>query len=192
MARILALTPVTPNFMSFLSFLTGLGAGIAFLKGQNLLGGILTQIASIMDGVDGDLARLKRMVSPFGAFFDAVLDRYADAAIVLGMTWWTIQHEDFAGTWLVGILALLGSLMVSYSRARAEASLRTESNIPLLSKLANRDTRLFLVMLGGILGKGYWTLLALAILTHLIVLFRILYFAKRLAVSDQAQSEEGR
>jgi phosphatidylglycerophosphate synthase len=178
--------------MSFLSFLTGLGAGIAFLKGQNLLGGILTQIASIMDGVDGDLARLKRMVSPFGAFFDAVLDRYADAAIVLGMTWWTIQHEDFAGTWLVGILALLGSLMVSYSRARAEASLRTESNIPLLSKLANRDTRLFLVMLGGILGKGYWTLLALAILTHLIVLFRILYFAKRLAVSDQAQSEEGR
>ena len=139
----------------------------------------MTQVASVMDGVDGDLARLKGMVSPFGAFFDAVLDRYADAAIVLGMTWWAAQHEKFAGTWIVGILALLGSFMISYSWARAEASLQAKSDVPLLSRLVGRDARLFLIMLGGILGKGYWTLLALAIITHFTVILRVLYFARR-------------
>ena len=147
------------------------------------MGGILTQIASVMDGVDGDLARLKGMVSPFGAFFDAVLDRYADAAIVLGMTWWSAQHEGYAGTWAIGILALLGSLMISYSRARAEASLHAKSDAPFLPRLVQRDGRLFLIMLGGILGKGYWVLLTLAILTHLTVVLRILYFTKSLAVN---------
>ncbi len=139
----------------------------------------MAQIASVMDGVDGDLARLKGMVSPFGAFFDAVLDRYADAAIILGMTWWAIQQEGLAGTWLVGILALLGCFMVSYSWARAEASLQAKSDVPFLSRLAGRDARLLLIMFGGILGKGFYTLLTLALLTHLTVLLRILYFAQK-------------
>jgi len=104
LARLVAFTPLTPNFISFLSFLIGLASATAFFKGQNVLGGILAQTASVMDGVDGDLARLKGKVSSFGAFFDSVLDRYADAAIILGLTWWSSQAEKFTATCLIGIL----------------------------------------------------------------------------------------
>ncbi len=131
-----------------------------------------------MDGVDGDLARLKGMASPFGAFFDAVLDRYADAAIILGMTCWVAMDRGGSLTWIAGLAALVGSLMVSYSWAKAEASLNTEDDLPLFSKLASRDFRLLLVMIGGILGIGLEVLLALAFLTNLTVLLRILYFAR--------------
>ncbi|MCS7287333.1 MAG: CDP-alcohol phosphatidyltransferase family protein [Anaerolineae bacterium] len=149
------------------------------MKGQNVLGGILAQMASVMDGVDGDLARLKGMSSPFGAFFDAVLDRYADAAVVLGMTWWAAQGKENYFVWIMGLTALIGSFMVSYSWARAEASLRPHDDIPFLSRLAGRDFRLFLIMLGGLSGAGFWTLLVLSFITHLTVLLRIIYFAKR-------------
>ena len=83
---------------------------------------MLAQVASVVDGVDGDLARLKRATSAFGAFFDAVLDRYADAGIIAGMAVWAWRHESYPATGLVGLLALLGALMISYSAARAEAS----------------------------------------------------------------------
>jgi len=137
----------------------------------------LAQITSIMDGVDGDLARFKGMESPFGAFFDAVLDRYADAAIIMGMTWFVSKNTEPPGAWLVGLMALIGSFMVSYSWAKAEASLRPKDDLPFL-RLASRDLRLFLIMIGSILNLGFWTLLLLAILTHFAVLIRILYFAK--------------
>jgi len=179
LARLLVFTPLTPNFISFLSFLIGLASATAFFKGQNVLGGILAQTASVMDGVDGDLARLKGKVSSFGAFFDSVLDRYADAAIILGLTWWSSQAEKFTATCLIGILALLGSLLFSYSRARAESSFSNKTDVPLLSELGSRDGRLFLIMLGGILGKGYWSLLVIAFLTHLTVLLRILHFRRK-------------
>ena len=79
-----------------------------------------------MDGADGDLARLKGMSTRFGAFFDAVLDRYADIAILAGLTYWSLAFEDRGPTAVValaGLLAMVGSLMLSYTRARAEASL---------------------------------------------------------------------
>ncbi len=129
------------------------------------------------DGVDGDLARLKGMTSSFGAFFDAVLDRYADAAIILGMTFWVARNSG-STAWMAGIAALLGSLMVSYSWARAEATLNARDDIPFFSMLASRDMRLLLVMIGGVLRAGLEVLIALASLTHLTVLLRILYFAR--------------
>ncbi len=143
-----------------------------------MLGGILAQVASVMDGVDGDLARLKGTASPFGAFFDAVLDRYADAAIILGMTWWVAQGNESPIVWIAGLAALLGNFMVSYSWARAEASLDATDDVPFISKLAGRDFRLLLVMIGGVLGTGLEVMLILAFITHLTVFLRILYFAQ--------------
>ncbi len=177
--RLLAPTGVTPNQVTSVSFLIALLAAVAFAWGSNILGGFLAQCSSIVDGVDGEIARLKGLTSPFGAFYDAVLDRYADAAIILGMILWAVRFERWPGTWLVGLLALLGSLMVSYSAARAEASTGTRFDHGVVA-FPSRDIRLFFVMLGSLAGQVYWTLVLLAGLTHVVVLYRVLLLRREL------------
>jgi phosphatidylglycerophosphate synthase len=174
MARWLARTGLTPNQVSFLSFLIGFSSLPAYALGGNVLGGLLAQLSSVVDGVDGEIARLKAMESSFGAFFDAILDRYADAAIVLGMILWAQRYEARPEAWFFGFLALSGSLLVSYSRARAEASTTVEfrSGIP---SLFSRDVRLLMVMIGSLVGQVCLTLALLAVFTNLIVLHRLLY-----------------
>jgi phosphatidylglycerophosphate synthase len=151
---------------------------VSFTVGQNIVGGILAQLSSVADGIDGGLARLKGTTSSFGGFLDSVLDRYADALIVLGMTLWSLAHESYAGIWLVGFLAIVGILSVSYTRARIDPQHR-----PLfdrgLSSIASRDIRLFLVMLGGIAGQVYLCLLAIAISTNVVVFYRLIYSYRR-------------
>lgn len=142
----------------------GVSSFVAFLLGHNIIGGILAQLSSVADGVDGELARIKNMASPFGGFLDAVLDRYVDVLIVLGMTFWAAAHETYPGIWIAGFLALAGTLCISYTRARAPEATRNVFDGGLAS-VASRDVRLFLVMLGGIVGQVYVTLVVLAALT---------------------------
>ncbi|HEY8491285.1 MAG TPA: CDP-alcohol phosphatidyltransferase family protein [Dehalococcoidia bacterium] len=173
-ARALARTPVTPNQVSVAAFLAAAAAGAAFAAGLAPLGGAVAQASSVVDGVDGDLARAKGMSSRWGGAFDSVLDRYADVAILGGMTVWAVRHEDWPGAAAVGFLAVLGSLLISYSRARVEASTDAPLSDGLLG-LASRDVRLFLVFLGGLAGQAYWTLALLAALTFATVLWRLAY-----------------
>lgn len=177
--RLLAPTGITPNQVTFISFLIALLASAAFALGSNVLGGLLAEFSSIVDGVDGEIARLKGLASPFGAFYDAVLDRYADAAIILGMILWALRFESWPGTWPLGLLALLGSLMISYSAARSEAStgLRFDHG---LASFSSRDIRLFIIMLGSLVGQVYWTLVLLAVLTNVVVVYRVLFTRSRL------------
>jgi len=170
---------MTPNQVTFIGFLIALLASAAFALGANVLGGLLAQFSSIIDGVDGEIARLKGLASPFGAFYDAVLDRYADAAIILGMILWALRFESWSGTWPLGLLALLGSLMISYSRARSEASTGVRFDRGLVS-FSSRDVRLLIVMLGSLAGQVYWTLVLLAVLTNVVVVYRVLFVRSRL------------
>jgi phosphatidylglycerophosphate synthase len=171
-ARLLARTPLTPNQASLGAAAVGVLSFVSFLLGQNIVGGILVQLSSIADGVDGELARIKGMASPFGGFLDSVLDRYVDALVVLGMTIWAAGHETYPGIWIAGFLALVGTLCTSYTRARVPEVHRNLFDRGLTSA-ASRDVRLFLVMLGGILGQAYIFLLVLAVLTNLTVLNRL-------------------
>ena len=167
-------TRITPNQMSFLSFLVGLISGICFSIGQAIAGGILAQTCSILDGVDGDLAVLTGKTSRFGGFFDSLLDRYADSAIILGLTLNALNSNyDSSLVLTFGLAALLGSLMVSYSRARAEAGLGLVYKSGFSGYAANRDVRLFLIMIGGILNQPFILLIILAVLTNLTVVKRI-------------------
>jgi len=87
MARFIAKYPrISPNHVTISSFLVALASGLAFLSSQPIVGGVLAQLASIINGVDGDLAVLTSRVTRFGGFLDAMLDRYGDAAILMGMT----------------------------------------------------------------------------------------------------------
>lgn len=173
-ARMLARTRLTPNQATWGAFAIAALSFASFVMGYNILGGILAQLSSIADGIDGSLARLKGMSSAFGSFLDSVLDRYADALIVLGMTWWAMSHEGYPLVWLVGFLAIVGTLSVSYTRASVDPEHRLIFDRGLPS-IASRDIRLFLIMLGGISGQVYFCLLALAILTNLVVFYRLGY-----------------
>ena len=123
-AQLLAKTKITPNQVSWAAFGIALLSFISFIYGLNIVGGILVQLSSIVDGIDGSLARLKGMTSIFGGFLDSVLDRYADILIVLGLILWSLAHETYPGIWLAGFLAMAGTICVSYTRARIGADYR--------------------------------------------------------------------
>ena len=182
MARLLARTKLTANQVSWAAFGVALLSFVSFILGQNIIGGLLAQLSSIVDGVDGSLARIKGTASRFGGFLDSILDRYADILIVLGLTLWSASHEVYPGIWLAGFLAIAGTISVSYTRARIDTEHRHLLDKGLRS-LASRDIRLFLIMLGGITGQAYFCLITLAALTNLIVGYRLLYLYRYLGAA---------
>ncbi len=174
MARLLAKTKVTPNQMTLTAFGIALMSFVSFILGQNIIGGLLVQLSSIVDGIDGSLARLKGVTSEFGGFLDSVLDRYADILIVLGLTLWSLSHETYPGIWIAGFLAIAGTICISYTRARISPNHRHFFDKGLKS-LASRDIRLFLIMLGAVIGQAYFCLIVIAVLTNLVVFYRLIY-----------------
>lgn len=192
-ARALVHTPVTPNGMTVATLLFAFATAVALAMGWNIVGGIGIQVASVIDGVDGELARLRNATTRFGAVLDAVSDRYADAAMIAGLTVFAVRFEDHPRPEVVGMLALAGALSVSYSRARIEASLFPKTGngaratggagtrLPALSSLdsvfgfASRDVRSVLMAIGAVLGQAYITLVVIAIITAATVAWRLLY-----------------
>ncbi|WP_322801506.1 CDP-alcohol phosphatidyltransferase family protein [Thermoflexus sp.] len=166
LARFLDRLGIHPHVLTVLGFLFSLGAGL--LTGLDLRGGaaLLWVLGGLCDALDGALARLSGKASPSGAFLDSTLDRYSDAAILLGLgaAW---QRAGVAwGGWIAGV-ALLGALMVSYTRARGEGL-----GISLREGLFTRLER-FLLILVALLTGWYGPLLILfAILAHLTALQR--------------------
>jgi len=136
------------------------------------MGGLLIQISSIVDGCDGEIARLKGLSSAYGAWLDSVLDRWADAAVITGMAWGT-YHQFGWIIWPLAMIALAGSLSVSYTETRYEALFRKPLNrskeIP-----AKRDVRLFFFMLGGIFNLIPHAFLIVSTLSFAEVLRRLL------------------
>ena len=183
MARLLAKTQVTPNQMTWAAFGIALLSFVSFILGYNIIAGLLVQLSSIVDGIDGSLARLKGMTSEFGSFLDSVLDRYADILIVLGLTLWSLAHETYPGIWLAGLLAITGIICISYTRARISPNHRHLFDKGFKS-LASRDIRLFLIMLGAVIGQAYFCLIVLAVLTNVVVFYRLIYMYRYLGRKD--------
>jgi phosphatidylglycerophosphate synthase len=179
LARILRRTPLTPNTVTSFNLALAFAVAGMIALGWNIAGGIGIQLASVSDGIDGELARLKSMSTRFGAVFDAVSDRYADAMMLGGMTVYALRFEDLPRAEVVGVLALAGALTVSFSRARIEASLGAVSQNDALFGWASRDVRSLIAAIGTVMGQCYWTLIALATLSCLTVFWRIVYLRAR-------------
>ena len=190
MARALRGTPLTPNMLTAFTLLIACAAGAMVAGGWYIPGGILIQVVSVVDGVDGELARLKGMATKFGGVFDAVTDRYADAVMLAGMTVYAVRFEHHAHAETVGILALAGALVVSYSRARIEASLpqaldRSTAGgggmtaADAVFGIGSRDVRSLIAAVGTVLGQCYWTLVVLAVVTGLTIAWRLIYLRAR-------------
>ncbi len=150
-SRYLVKLDITPNQISMFSFLCSLlAAGLFALGGYLalLLGGVLAQFASIIDGCDGEVARLKYQSSDFGGWFDAVLDRYADAFLLFGLTWHLLAAEASAGVLLVGFMAIIGSFMLSYTADKYDNLMRERIKAGGGFRMG-RDVRVFLIFLGA-------------------------------------------
>lgn len=159
------------------SFL-GIVAGGAFALGVGWLAGVLALASQVLDGVDGQLARLTGRQGPAGAFLDSVMDRYTDGALVIGLTVYLVRLPLSLPLWVwlvMGFLAVVGTGLVSYSTARAEV-LGLSMGKP---TLASKGTRTAVTALSG-LATPLWAqapalaLLYLVLHTNGVVSWRIL------------------
>jgi CDP-L-myo-inositol myo-inositolphosphotransferase len=191
---LLRLAPgITPNQVSVLGLAFTAAASLCFLFGALLPAAVLVHFASVLDGCDGEIARLKRLESRFGGFFDAVLDRFGDSLILASMgysawmasagrpLWWGGEQHAALG---LAVLALVGNLMVSYTSAKAVSDLAYRYRGRLAATGRGRDLRLLLLALSG-LGAALLHpsallvgLLAVALLTVSIVLTRLVIASK--------------
>jgi Predicted sugar nucleotidyltransferases len=170
---------IEPNLISIFSFLLCIASSLFFYGKILWIGGILAQFSSVLDGCDGEIARLKLKESEFGGFLDSILDRYGDAMIMLGM--FSLLKFNFLNISILAA-ALFGSLTISSTAWRFENDFKEKIHthegwiryIP-----AKRDERMFIIFLGGILGTIwlpaiFWSLFIIAILSNLRIIGRIL------------------
>ena len=119
--QLLAKTPVTPNMISWFGLVLTLAAASLVITERLAIAGIMVIVAGFFDMLDGALARTTNQVSKFGGILDSSLDRISEAILLLSLLPFYAGRQDMTGVWAVG-LALLGSYMVSYIRARAEGA----------------------------------------------------------------------
>ena len=175
-SRHLAKLDITPNHISLFSFLCSLlAAGLFALGGYPalLVGGVLAQFASIVDGCDGEVARLKYQSSDFGGWLDAVLDRYADAFLLFGLTWHVLAIEANAWVLLTGFMAIIGSFMLSYTADKYDSLMRQKIRARNAWLRMGRDVRVFVVFLGAAANLVFPALVLIAVIMNLETLRRI-------------------
>ena len=178
--KVIAATSITPNQVTFVSFLLTLISAIAFATGHPLIAGLIAQLSSIVDGVDGEIARLKFLKSNFGGLLDSILDRYGDGFLIIGMTYAWYSASENPTAFLVGAIALLGAPMSMLFKEKFQA-ITGNTFVPELHDgptrylPSNRDGRLFIIMLGGIFNLIPATLIVLALITHIQTIFRLYY-----------------
>lgn len=110
---------VKPNQLTIIGLILSFLSALAYARGQIPLGGVLLGLAGLLDLLDGSVARLSDQATPFGAFLDSVMDRYSDLTVLLGMLYFYVQLSRTPEV-LLAMATLVGSTLVSYTRARAE------------------------------------------------------------------------
>lgn len=177
LARFVGRGGISPNFVTVVGFLLSVAAGCALAWGHFLAGALLLALSGIMDGLDGALARTLNLQSRFGAFFDSTLDRLSEIAVYFGLMLLYLRQGSLTEPLLI-YAAITGSLMVSYTRARGEGL-----GVSIREGVFTRFERLAVLALGLLTGYVQIALWALAILSNLTALQRVLLI--RRAMSDR-------
>lgn len=170
LSELLVKTPVTPNIITVLSFFICCAGAYLFSFGEygwTLFAGILIQFSSITDGCDGEIARLKLQSSRFGAWFDTVLDRYADVAIAVGVTigYWQMYPQSVI--LFGGVIAISGFIISSYSNKEYELRFNHQMPTSILNRLKKRDVRIFTIFLGALFNRPFEAMVCIAVLSHI-------------------------
>src|SRR6266852_2722039 len=127
----LARLGVTPNTLTIIGLLLSILTAVVIAQGLLVAGGLLVLFAGKFNMFDGAMARVSNTATTFGAFFDSTLDRYSESIILLGLLFYALRRPDlhdifwpfaFEQLWMIAVIyiAVVGSLMVSYTKARAE------------------------------------------------------------------------
>jgi CDP-diacylglycerol--glycerol-3-phosphate 3-phosphatidyltransferase len=180
-ARLISRTGVSPNILTLSGFLATLGVSYVLALGHERVAGLLIIPVGLFDALDGALARAMDKATPFGAFFDSTLDRFAEIALYLGLLY--LYRGSTLETVLI-YLAITGSLMVSYTRARAEG-LGLECKVGLFT----RFERLAVLVVGLLLEQTFIALIILAIFSNLTALQRM-WYVRRATTKESKRGDQ--
>jgi len=167
--RTFAASGVNPNILTFIGFGINVLAAYLFAYGYFRWAGFTIILAGLFDMTDGRVARLEGRVTPFGGFYDSVMDRYSDLCLLIGLLIYYGRINRFLYVSLVA-LAMIGSVMVSYTRARAENVIPT-CKVGFLE----RPERVVLIIIGALFDRMAPVLWLIAVLANVTVIHRIVY-----------------
>jgi CDP-diacylglycerol--glycerol-3-phosphate 3-phosphatidyltransferase len=188
--RGLALTKISPNVLTFMGLVINTVAAVlfGFASGEDhwkmfLYAGLVIFGAGIFDMVDGRVARATNQVTVFGAFFDSVIDRYSDVALFFGLLVYYARANRFFYIGLVAFV-MVSSVMVSYTRARAESLIGTCK-----VGFMERPERIVLIIIGALFER--WNAMApvlwvLAVISTITVIHRIAYTYQQTTAMEKA------
>ena len=183
---------VNPNVLTFIGLGINIFATVLFAKGLFFWAGLVVLFAGVFDMLDGAVARVTKTVTRFGAFLDSVIDRYSDMLILIGLMIWYAKADKMFYLGLTGMV-IIGSVMTSYTRARAE-SLIPACKVGFLE----RAERIVMLIIGALTDRMAIVLWIMAILTNWTVFQRIWYTWKEASrlerqehqLEAEAESEE--
>jgi CDP-diacylglycerol--glycerol-3-phosphate 3-phosphatidyltransferase len=167
--RGLALLGFSPNFLTFLGLVINIWAAFLFAAGSFRWGGVVVIAAGLFDMVDGRVARETNQVTRFGGFFDSVLDRYSDLGVLVGLlVYYASINRNFYV--VLTAIAMTGTVLVSYTRARAE-NIIPKCKVGFLE----RPERVVLIIIGALFNRMAHVLWLLAVLANITVISRMIY-----------------
>jgi CDP-L-myo-inositol myo-inositolphosphotransferase len=144
------------------------------------LGGIIIHFNSIWDGCDGEIARQKLRRTKYGGYLDSFLDRYVDAAIILGLTYgyWSISGDSTI--WIMGFAAIIGSFINTYTGEKYDSVFKTESGTGRIKFRVGRDVRLLIIVVGALTNQIPILLIIVAVLANFEAIRRLILFRNKL------------
>jgi len=163
--------PITPNQISVVTFLIAVMASLIIAKQGYfflVVGALLAQLSSIIDGCDGEIARLKLVGSKYGGWLDQVLDRYSDLFITTGLIFHTYFLHNTLTVFIIGFMAVGGRIILSYTAFVYDAVIFKNKSFRI-----GRDITTFIILIGAIMNIPYVTLMMLAVIANIEVCRRL-------------------
>ncbi len=179
--KVLSRFRINPNFLTFIGVLISFWAAWEFSYGQFFTGGLVIIFAGLFDMLDGEVARVTRSETQFGAFYDSVIDRYSDIIILQGLMVYYARKQMLGYLVLVGVV-IMGAVLTSYARARAE-SLIQSCKVGFME----RPERIVLLIIGSLANRMEAVLWILAVLGNWTVINRIYYTWRELPKPKREQ-----
>jgi CDP-diacylglycerol--glycerol-3-phosphate 3-phosphatidyltransferase len=186
LAVALARAGIQANWLTYLGFVLNVLVAVVVAEGWLSVGGALFLIVNALDFLDGAVARAAGTAGAFGAFLDSVLDRYSEAVVFVGLIVWFSKADDTFAV-IVTALALAGSFMVSYCRARAEG-LGLDCEVGLLQ----RPERIVVLGIGLMLSEYTHPLVLIAVLVALAILTNVTAYQRMHHVAKLFKERAGR
>ena len=173
-ATIFVNTPITPNMLTMFGLLINIGVAALIATGNLFWGGVLIVFAGLFDLLDGALARITNRITPFGGFLDSSLDRYSEGVIYMGLLWYFLQRGRTLEPMLI-FAVIVGSMMVSYTRARATA-LNVDAEVGIMARSERIGALAIALILSPVLPDIVtWALWLVAIGAQVTTIQRILH-----------------